>query len=153
MRTNNRDVVIREIEQDDIDLLYAFFQEITDEDKHFFHPHPFDKKTVTKICNSKGDHYYIMLLDNKIIGYSMLRLFGYEIPSFGIYICKQFRNRGYGTILTKWTIGKAKRLGYKKVILKTYKENIAAQKVYKKVGFVIVGETPDGKQLNMELKL
>jgi len=94
-----------------------------------------------------------MKLEKKIIGYSFLRFFGYETPSFGCCIRNGYEKKGYGMILTKWTIEKAKKLGFNKVILKTYKENIPAQKIYKKIGFKIIGETEDKKQYKMELIL
>lgn len=94
-----------------------------------------------------------MIQKNKIIGYSFLRLFGYEIPSFGIVVRRDYYGKGCGATLTKWTIEKAKKLGYKKVILKTYKENIPAQKIYEKIGFKIIGETKDKSQYKLELDL
>ncbi len=39
------------------------------------------------------------------------------------------------------------------ISLKTYKENISAQKVYEKLGFKIIGETEHKKQYKMEIIL
>jgi RimJ/RimL family protein N-acetyltransferase len=94
-----------------------------------------------------------MFFNNKLVGYSFLRLFGYKIPSYGVIIKNHYRARGFGTILSKWTIDKAREFGYNKVILKTYKENISAKKIYEKLGFKIVGETEDKKQFKMEIIL
>lgn len=144
---------IREIREDDSKELFNLLNDLDKLTKKFFHPHLFDYKTIDAICKSKKDHYFVLILNNKIIGYSFLRLFEYEIPSFGILIKRKFTNCGYGTILTKWTIDKARDLGYKKVILKTYKNNYSAQKLYEKFEFNIIGETEDKKQYRMELKL
>ena len=149
--SSNKSYTIRNIEEKDIDELYLFLNNLDEKTKEFFHPHSFDKNTITSICTLKKDHYYVMVENNRIIGYSFLRLFGYEIPSFGVIIRPGFTDKGYGTTLTDWTIKKAKELGYKKVILKTYKENISAQKIYEKIGFKIVGETEDKKQYKMEI--
>jgi RimJ/RimL family protein N-acetyltransferase len=146
-------VEIRKIKDSDAVALYNILDDLDEKTKGFFHPHSFDYYTINEICNSDKDHYYVMLLDNELIGYSFLRLFGYEIPSYGLIIKKGYQRKGYGTILAKWCIKKAKELGYKRVILKTYKENISAQKIYKKLGFRIVGETKDKKQYKMELEL
>lgn len=155
MKSNAKEesIIIRTFEDRDVDELHGLLQQLSENDKRFFHPHSFDLKALREICNSKKDHYFIMALGEKIIGYSFLRLFGYEIPSFGCCIRDGYENKGYGTILTRWTINKAKELGYNKVILKTYKENISAQKIYKKTGFKIIGETEDKKQYQMELEL
>jgi len=146
-------IFIRDIKENDTMDLFKFLSDLNEKTKSYFHPHPFDLKTINDICKSKKDHYFLMFFNRTLIGYSFLRLFGYKIPSFGVIIKNDFTDKGYGTILSKWTIDKAKELGYKKVILKTYKENISAKKVYEKLGFKITGETDDKKQFNMELIL
>ena len=150
---NDKSFFIRDLEEKDAKGLYDFLNELDKKTKNYFHPHSFDFKTILDICKSKKDHYFVMFFDDKLIGYSFLRLFGYEIPSFGIIIKKEYTRRGYGAFLAKWTIEKARELGYKKVILKTYKDNTAAQKLYEKFGFQIAGETEDKKQYKMEIIL
>jgi len=147
------DFFIRSIEENDAMDIFNLLNDLDEKTKIFFHPHSFDFKTISNICRSKTDHYFVIFLKDKLIGYSFLRLFGYEIPSFGIVIRRGYTERGYGTILSRWTISKAKELGYKKVILKTYKENFHAQKIYKRIGFKIVGESEDKKEYKMELNL
>jgi RimJ/RimL family protein N-acetyltransferase len=146
-------MIIRSLEENDARELFGLLNNLDEKTKEIFHPHPFDYETINNICKSKKDHYFVMILDEKIIGYSFLRLFGYETPSFGCCIRKGYEKKGFGTILTKWTTDKARELDYKKVILTTYKENIVAQKIYEKIGYKIVGETDDKKQYKMELKL
>lgn len=144
---------IREIREGDAEELFVFLDNLDGKTKSYFHPHSFDLETIIDICKSKKDHYFVMFIDDELIGYSFLRLFGFEIPSFGIIIKDEFTGKGYGTILTRWTIDKARILGYKKVILKTYIENISARKVYENIGFKITGETIDKKQFKMEIIL
>jgi RimJ/RimL family protein N-acetyltransferase len=148
----NKNLFIRTVEEKDAEELHDLLKHLDKKMKVFFHPHGFDYETIKKICLSKNDHYFVMILDNRIIGYSFLRLFGYETPSFGIVIRNGLTGKGYGMHLTRWTINKARELGYKKVILKTYKENIPAQVIYQKIGFRIVGETEDKKQYKMEIE-
>ncbi len=151
LRKNEKSVVFRNINERDIPDLYELLNSLDSDAKRFFHPHSFDMKTITDICKSKKDHYFVMFLDDVLIGYSFLRLFGYEIPSFGCCIKKSHENKGYGLVIAKLTVEKAKELRYQKVILKTYKENISAQTIYKKIGFKTIGETEDGTQYKMEL--
>ena len=146
-------IYIRQAKENDVDGLYDLLNGLSVQNKQFFHPHPFDKKTLSEICSGKNDHYFVMSLNSQIIGYSMLRLFGYKIPSFGCCIHEKYQYQKFGTILTTWTINKAKELGFKKVILKTYKQNIPAQKLYEKIGFKTIGITEDNKQYKMEINL
>lgn len=149
---SNESLYLRSFEKNDINHVLNILQNLSEKNKNFFHPHDFDLETLNENINS-DDHYFVLTHDNDIVGYSLLRLFGYETPSFGCCIKKGFENKGYGTLITKMTIEKAKDLGYNKVILKTYKKNISAQKIYKKLGFKKIGETKDKKQYKMELNL
>ena len=151
--TQDTRISLRSVKEGDVEELYQLLNGLSKQDNQFFHPHPFDKETLRAICSGKKDYYYVMILDGCIIGYSMLRLFGYEIPSFGCCIHEKHQEQEYGTILTQWTLERAKELGYKKVILKTYKENIPAQNLYEKVGFKTVGLSEDKKQYKMEINL
>lgn len=151
--SNETSIIIRTLEFRDINTLNILLQNLRETDKKFFHPHSFNLETLQELFKSKTDHYFVMELNKRIIGYSFLRLFGYEIPSFGCCIFNRYKNKNYGTILTSWTVKRAKTLGYNKVILKTYKKNKYALKIYKKIGFKIIGETEDKKQYRMNIDL
>jgi len=153
MNNYSGDILIRENKKENAEELYKLFEGLTEQAKYFFHPHAFDKETITEICTSKKDHYYVMLLNDKIIGYSFLRLFGFKIPSFGCCIHNEYQNKGYGTLLTRWTIDKAREIGYGKIILKVYKENKNAFHVYQKTGFKIVDELNETREFKMAIDL
>ncbi len=142
----------RFLEKNDVYEVLEILLNLSEKNKEFFHPHDFNVETLNENLNS-SDHYFVLTLNNQIIGYSFLRLFGYETPSFGCCIRNGYEKKGYGTIITKLTIDKARELGYSKIILKIYKENTPAQKIYKKLGFKTIGETEDKKQYKMELNL
>jgi ribosomal protein S18 acetylase RimI-like enzyme len=146
-------LIFRAVNKDDLEELYDLLDNLSANAKKFFHPHLFDKQTITEICKSKKDHYFVMIKNDKIIGYSFLRLFGYEIPSYGCCIRVGYEGVGHGTALTKWTINKAKELGYEKIILKVYKDNETALRMYVNIGFKIISETEDKKQYKMEINL
>jgi len=149
---NKKTLIFRSFEKKDVKDVLDLLNSLSKKNKEFFHPHAFDEKTLLENINS-DDHYFVLTIDEKIIGYSFLRLFGYEIPSFGCCIKNGFENIGYGTKITDFTMKKAKELGYNKIILKTYKENIFAQKIYNKIGFKITGETDYKRQYKMELEI
>jgi RimJ/RimL family protein N-acetyltransferase len=149
---NKKPLIFRSFKKKDVKEVLILLNSLSKKNKEFFHPHAFDEKTLLKNLNS-DDHYFVLTLDEKIIGYSFLRFFGYEIPSFGCCIRKGFENNGFGTIITDFTIKKARELGYNKIILKTYRENTFAQKIYNKLGFKITSETDDKRQYKMELEI
>jgi ribosomal-protein-alanine N-acetyltransferase len=128
----------RRISINDVEELHQLLNNLTDRAKFFFHPHPFDKEIIEEICLSTNeDHYFVLTLDKKIVGYSMLRLFGHEIPSFGCCIGTGFEGKRLGSALTVWTVNRARDLGYKKIILKIHKDNTHAFQMYKRAGFVV----------------
>lgn len=153
MNKKKNNINFRPVNRNDIGQLYAMLNELTTDAKKFFHPHSFDKKTISEICTSEKDHYFVMISDGIIIGYSMLRLFGYKIPSFGCCVRKGCGGMGYGSMLTAWTIWKAKDLGYEKIILKVHKDNTYAFQMYKKVGFIVIGELSEKNEYKMEIQL
>ena len=149
----NKRLDLRKFEKSDIEEVYKLLNDLSNESKKFFHPHDFSREKLKEIYSSGKDHYFVMTCDKKIIGYSFLRLFGYEIPSYGGCIDQDYHGKGFGTLLTKSTIEKAQKLGYKKVILKVYKSNTRAFNVYKKLGFKIVELLEDTDELKMERSL
>jgi RimJ/RimL family protein N-acetyltransferase len=119
----------------------------------FFHPHPFDEQTIKQLLKSpSSDLYFVQLLDKKIIGYSMLRFFGYPTPSYGCCIRKGYEGKGYGTILTQWTMRTAKDLGYTRVILKVYNNNQRAINLYTRIGFTQYDTSSQTNELLMDIQ-
>jgi RimJ/RimL family protein N-acetyltransferase len=151
MKNNN--IKFRPIQKSDAKELFEMLNNLSSTSKRFFHPHPFNMKTINEICDSEDDYFFILTLNDKIIGYSMLRFFGYKIPSFGCCIRKEYEGEDYGTFLTKETLKKAKDLGIKKIILKVYKDNFIAYNLYKKTGFKTVGENKETSEKLMEILL
>ena len=147
-----KELIFREVNKNDIDELCILLNKLSEKSKQFFRPHPFDKKSLKTIHSSGKDHYFVMIYKNKIIGYSFLRLFGYEIPSYGGCIHQKYQGKGFGKKLTEWTVDKSRELGYKKVILKVYKDNNAAFNMYKKEGFKVTNDLKETNEWKMEKK-
>jgi len=152
---------IRLIKPGDNKKLADFLSIISRDDniKKFFHPHPLTKEQAEKICQAasqRKDLYFIAVEGNKIIGYAMLRGWdeGYDTPSFGICVRPEYQGRGIGKKLTNYAFDLCREKKSKKMMLKVYKDNLVACKLYKKIGFNFTNETDDKKQwvgyLNLE---
>lgn len=134
------EIFINPIARKDLNYLIHFFEEnnlpsVTD----FFHPFPLTSEMAEKISNYSGnDKFFVAYLNNKIVGFSMLRGWddGYEIPSFGIMVHHRYQGKGIGTLLTKYTLSQARQMGCSSVILSVYKSNYPAHYIYRSLGFV-----------------
>ena len=84
-------------------------------------------------------------VNHKVIGAVWVRImndYGHiddETPSFAISLYKEYRGHGIGTELMKEMLVILKTCGYKRASLAVQKANYAV-KMYRKVGFEIVGE-------------
>jgi len=108
-----------------------------EEFKHFT-PHAFSREAITEIVDeSKLDLYYVVLYEGKVIGYGMLRGMdeGYNVPSLGIGIDKEFYGTGVATTLMEFLEATSILRGYKKMRLRVYKENPRAFYFYTKLGY------------------
>lgn len=136
--------MLRKLQKSDIEELKKRLNELSDEDKKLYHPHPFTKETLENLINIDCDFYFVKILKGKIVGYSMLRTFGkYSAPTYGQVIWEEFRGKGLGSQILEETINEAKNLGFGIVKLKVYENNNLAYNLYKKHGFKKIGTEGD----------
>lgn len=94
------------------------------------------------------DRCLIAEADGKIVGAVWVRImedYGHvddETPSFAISLYKEYRGRGIGKELMEKMLDILRENGYKRASLAVQKENYAV-KMYKKVGFEVVGENAE----------
>lgn len=124
-----------------MEYLIRFFEAINEPEYiKDFSPHPFDEENAGRVCNYQGrDLYYAVILgENNIIGYGMLRGWdeGYEIPSIGLCIQKGYKGRGLGRLLLNFLEAASGLEGARKVMLKVRKDNEIAKRLYESQNYV-----------------
>lgn len=93
----------------------------------------------------RDDHCLVAERDGKVIGACWVRImddYGHiddQTPSFAISVLEEYRGKGTGTELMRKMPELLKSEGYKRASLAVQKANYAV-KMYKNVGFEIVGE-------------
>ena len=103
---------------------------------------------ISDFGKHKGDCCLVAELDKRIIGAVWVRImndYGHiddETPSFAISLYPGYRNHGIGTALMKSMLKLLKAENYKQASLAVQKANYAV-KMYKNVGFEIVGENTE----------
>ena len=104
----------------------------------FFHPHALTSEEARRLCRYTGkDLYYVLIDEGQVLAYGMLRGWdeGFDIPSLGIATLSSARGARLSSLLAQFLHAVARRRGARKVILKVYKENAAARKLYEGLGY------------------
>lgn len=88
---------------------------------------------------SAENGYYICAVDNnKIIGYAGFRSVLDEAHITTLAVHPKSRGKGIGYSLVEKLMNDAKQKGIKKLFLEVRQSNVAAQKLYKKLGFKVI---------------
>ncbi|MFV0538907.1 MAG: GNAT family N-acetyltransferase [Dysgonomonas sp.] len=160
-------IAIRKIKDEEInilkDMLYeAIYQA---EDKPLIPKDIIENPEINVYIENFGkkqdDHCLIAETDGKIVGAVWVRILADEIkgfgnidnqtPEFAISLFKEYRNRGYGTMLMKEMIGHLKNKGYNQASLSVNRDNYAVH-MYQKLGFSIIKENKDDFLMLLDLE-
>ena len=142
---------IKMVGQEDLKELAALFENNNIESiTRFFTPFALTRETAREIaCEDHHDKYYLGIVEEKTIGFSMLRGWdeGFTIPSFGMFIDHHLHGKGYGKQLLDLTIEEARQLGCEKIRLSVREANQPAYRIYKSRGFREIDRSkmPDSK--------
>ncbi len=147
-----KDLIIKKLDSN-----YAFeisqqLQKEEPEYSKYFNPFTFNFETIRQtLGNLKKDTFWGIFIADKLAGFYMLRGFdeGYDIPSYGVWISKEYSNKGLSKFTLQHAISYCKINQIKKIMLKVHPENIIAKKIYEEFGFQQVGT--DSKNNNLIL--
>ena len=154
---------IRQLQSEDAEALAAFYNGLSTASKRTFRP--LGETTTRDICigvaagnaggnadgNSAGDggkhptkYDLIALADNRIIGWGFLWALAAEGPDdgpvFGLAVADAYHGMGLGTRLTGAVIAWSDAQHLPQVILTVVQDNVIAQHIYERQGFVRYGE-------------
>lgn len=133
---------IKKINIDQSEALKNLLQSSEKEYSKYFTPFSFDIKSITHILSDAiKDQYYGIYINNNLVGLYMLRGLdeGYEIPSYGVWITKEFSSKGISKLTLQHAISFCKINAIKKLMLKVHPENIIAKNIYEEFGFINEG--------------
>ncbi|GHT43563.1 hypothetical protein FACS189438_1020 [Bacteroidia bacterium] len=109
----------------------------------------------------KDDYCLVAALGGKVIGAVWARIlagepkgYGYvdgQTPELAIALYKEYRNRGFGSLLMSRMIADLKEKGYGRVSLSVHKANYALG-LYRKLGFEAIVESEEYYIMLLRLK-
>lgn len=156
---DGREITLRLLEPSDADKLLDMFSTMSDKALEWGMP-PYTKETIDRwMSNIENLIPLIAVLNEKIVGYASvfrhMRSRERGVSDMGIYLHQDFHGVGLGTAMTEIILSIAKQQGLHRIGLRVVEDNIAAVKLYKKLGFMIEGTMHDayygvdGKYHNM----
>jgi len=169
-------VVFRPLNEHDVLAFGRFMEELSEEIRRRFGPHPLNSEEAARICDKLDDLKMLRMIlvnsNDEIVGYiilsfelrdsQVLRYEDYKIPiERGRDICvapavaDRYQNSGLGSIMLEETIKIAQRLGVKYIILwqGTQLTNTRAIHFYEKFGFQKSGEFEKYGNNNVDMTL
>jgi glycosyltransferase involved in cell wall biosynthesis/GNAT superfamily N-acetyltransferase len=140
--------LLRALGAGDQEALARFFQrnDVPAVTRHF-HPFELTPDRAEEIALHAGDDWYFgAFVRGKLVALSMLRGWneGFDVPSFGIVVDREWHGRGIGSLLTDFTLDRAPWFGSEQVRLSVYASNERAHRMYSKRGFEEVERAPVG---------
>jgi L-amino acid N-acyltransferase YncA len=144
--TSGQSASLSWVEKEDVPQIVEVLNSIIKEEKYWL-----DEKELTSLeteqyiemGNKTGMHYLVARIKGKIVGGAVLSPGnGKEahVAQFCVFIHKDFRDLGLGTLLTKELIEVAGKSGLESVQLFAFSTNKRAIHVYKKCGFKTCGK-------------
>lgn len=159
-------IIIREIRTEEFPLLKNLLYEAIFQPEGTL-PLPFEiiynpdiYVYIDNFGQQTDDYCLVAEMDNKIAGAVWIRILsggvkGYgnidnETPEFAISLFKEYRKKGYGTLLMKAMIDYMRKKGYKQTSLSVNKDNYAAR-MYKNLGFKVIKENEEDYLMVLQL--
>lgn len=139
----------RPLHLSDRDEIRRFYADMGEESAAFFNVNRGnERRTMEFFENGKRDHRFFVAADGeRIAGIAFVWDVDRALPWLGIAVRDDYQGRGVGTFLLSALIDLLRQHGYGGLILRTAKNNVAAQRLYEKTGFERVGEHPSGEFL------
>ncbi len=106
-------------------------------EKRSFHSH-WNRQTFVDELSSENGHYVAAREGGRILGYSGFRYVLDEGHITTLAVAPRDRKKGVGTQLIERLIKDASEKGLRKLFLEVRQSNVAAQKIYKKLGFKVI---------------
>jgi putative acetyltransferase len=156
---DGRVVTLRLLETSDTDKLLDMFSKMSDKALEWGMP-PYTRETIDRwVSNIERLIPLVAVFNEKIVGYAAVFKHTHSrergVSDMGIYLHQDFHGVGLGTAMTETILSIAKQEGLHRIGLHVVEDNVAAVKLYKKLGFVIEGTIrdayygADGKYHNM----
>ena len=105
--------------------------------------HPWTSKDIESLITDRSKKCLAAELGGKVIGYAGAETVLDECNIGNVVIDKEFRGRGFATVLMSRLLDELKKSGISKVFLEVEHDNVPALALYDKLGFTKYGHRRD----------
>lgn len=160
--SNNRTITVRPPEEADTEKLFHYFQELSEETKSRFGPHPFDRDTIYYLCSARADDILPWIgIDNasgQVIAYMVVKKGMLEgdqhrydgqhffadnstTVTFAPSVADAWQGAGLGKLMNRFIEGELRKRGVKFVVLwgGVQEGNERAIRFYQGEGYIPAG--------------
>lgn len=102
-------------------------------------PAPWTETAFLSELENKYAHYFVLLLEGRIIGYAGMWMFAGESHVTTVAVAPEYRSCGYGRMLMNLLIDYSREHGVDTMVLEVRVSNIPAIKLYSSLGFRKIG--------------
>lgn len=128
---------------EDTEQVVGLLKRVTEGEKQFFKPHGFDWKSVNAVLKSIGFLSFGFFVQDKLVGYFILRLFCMKKSFIGRYVIEDMRNKGVGKEMASMLYDLASALNFE-VYSTISEKNLSSLKSHQAMGRMrVVEELPN----------
>ena len=135
-------VKVRELRFDDLDRLMKFYSDLTPEDRKYLRVDVTDRKIVEqriKLMESEKVYRLVALLEDEIIADGALELSSEEWRKhqgeLRVIVARSYQHKGLGMIMVREMYFLAVEKNVETIVVKMMRPQIAAQHIFRKLGF------------------
>jgi L-amino acid N-acyltransferase YncA len=141
-------IEIRKATSEDIDQIWEIIREVVSKgDTYTFSPDA-SRESMLNYWFGVDRHTYAVSDNGNVVATFMIRDnqpgLGSHIANGSYMVSESASGKGIGKLMGEFSLAEAKRLGYKAMQFNiVIKSNVRAVNLWKKLGFLIIGEIPD----------
>lgn len=146
---------IEELDEASAEALAEIFASDPEDYKRYFHPFRLDRLSLlNQLRDRKKDRWWGFKISGELVGMFMLRGFdeGYDRPSFGVYIKKDYQGKGLATLALRYSMTWCYINEVQSMLIKVYSENKRAARLYREIGFEFLDRCGKSGQEMLEYK-
>jgi len=135
-------VTIRDMQKEDVEKSFQFFKDLPEQDRMYLRDDVTKRKVVENRIKRMLDGEVIRIIavvDDEIVGDGALELKGLgwqeHVGEMRLILAKSFQKRGLGMVMARELYFIATQRNLEKIIVQMMRPQIAAQKIFRKLGF------------------